>query len=70
MEVKTTAKKWGSSIGVILPKSIVDSRKIKENDEIIIEIKKPILAKEVFGILRKWKRQTQKIKEEMRQGWE
>src|SRR3989344_3506269 len=28
MEVETVAKKWGSSIGVILPKSLVEARKI------------------------------------------
>ena len=32
MEIKVKAKKWESSMGIILPKSIVDLKKIKEND--------------------------------------
>lgn len=71
MEVKVRAKKWGSSIGVIIPKEIVDARKIKENDEITIEIKKDKpKAGELFGLLADWKTPTQQIKDEMRRGWE
>lgn len=69
MEIKTIARRWGNSIAVIIPKELVDERGIKENQEIQIEIKQPLLAKEVFGILRKWKRPTQEIKDEMKKGW-
>ena len=72
MEIKTIAKKWGSSIGVIIPKEVVEAKKIRENDEIIIEVvKTPLIASEVFGMIRgKNKKSGQEIKDEMRRGWE
>ena len=66
-EVKT--RKWGSSIGVVLPKEIVDEVGIKPNEKITIEVKKRPLAKEFFGLLKDWKRPTQEIKDEARAGW-
>lgn len=70
-EIKAIAKKWGSSIGIIIPKEIVDSKKIKENDQIIIEIKSKPIAKELFGRCPEWKskKTTQELKNEMRKGW-
>ena len=68
MEIKTKARKWGSSIAVILPKFIVDAKRISENDEIIIEIKKQPLAGDFFGKF-PIKKSGQQIKNEMRRGW-
>ena len=69
-EIKTTAKKWGSSIGVIIPKEVVEAKKIKENDQIIIEIKTRPLAKEFFGIFKgKIKKSAQELKDDARKGW-
>ncbi|MEK6914731.1 MAG: hypothetical protein AABW83_03715 [Nanoarchaeota archaeon] len=70
MEIETIAKRWESSIGVILPKEIIDARKIKENDIIKIEIKNRPLAKEFFGRLKgKFKHSPQELKDEARRGW-
>ncbi|MBI2670431.1 AbrB/MazE/SpoVT family DNA-binding domain-containing protein [Candidatus Woesearchaeota archaeon] len=69
VEIQTKAKKWGSSIGVILPKSLVEDIGIKPNETITIEVKKSHKAKEFFGLLKGWKRSTQKIKDEVRKGW-
>ena len=66
-EVKT--RKWGSSIGVVLPKEVVDEIGIKPDEKITIDIKKKPLAKEFFGLLKDWKRPTQEIKDEARAGW-
>ena len=71
MEIETVAKKWGSSLGIILPKSVVETKKIKENDKVIIEVKeRKAKAGELFGILKDWKKSTQEIKDEMKRGWE
>jgi len=70
MEIKTKAKKWGSSLGVILPKSFVETNRIRENDEVIVEVRKQVLVKDLFGVLKDWKRPTQEIKDEMRKGWD
>jgi len=70
MEIKTIAKRWGSSIGIIIPKKVVEENRIRENEEVIIDIKKRPLAKEFFGKYPNWKRSTQEIKDEARKGWE
>ena len=67
-EVKT--RKWGSSIGVVIPKEVVDEAGIKPNEKIVIEIKKRPLAKEFFGKFPNWGKSTQELKDEMRAGWE
>lgn len=66
-EVKT--RKWGSSIGVVLPKELVDEIGIKPDEKITIDIKKRPLAKEFFGMFPNWGKPTQEIKDEMRAGW-
>jgi len=71
MEIKTRAKRWGSSIGIILPKAVVESNKIRENDEIIVEVKKEVLAKDFFGrFAGKFKKTAQELKDEARKGWD
>ena len=40
MEVTAKPKKWGNSIGIIIPKEVVDLEKIAEGDELIVHIEK------------------------------
>jgi len=72
MEVKTTARRWGSSIGIILPKAVVEANRIRENEEVIIEVKKKTLAGEMFGRFPEWKfkKSAQELKDEARRGWD
>jgi antitoxin component of MazEF toxin-antitoxin module len=71
MEIKTIARKWGNSIAIILPKNFVEERKIRENDEVVIEVKKKVLAGEMFGKFpRKSGKTAQELKDEMRRGWD
>ena len=69
MEIEARTRKWGSSIGVVLPKEVVKEIGIKPDEKITIDIKKRPLAKEFFGLLKDWKRPTQEIKDEIRAGW-
>jgi len=70
MEIKTKARRWGNSIALILPKILVEAGKIKENDELTIEIKKRSLAGDLFGKFPvKSKKTAQQIKDNMRKGW-
>lgn len=69
MEIKTQTRKWGNSIAVIIPAQIAAQEKIKENQDIVIKIeKKKPKAGVLWGFLKDWKRPTQEIKDEMRQG--
>ncbi len=71
MEIKTIARKWGNSIAIILPKTVVDENKISEDEEITIEIKKRPTTGDFFGKFpRKSKKTAQQIKDELRRGWD
>ena len=69
VEIETKTRRWGSSIGLVLPKKIVEEEGIKPNEKIIINIKKRPLAKEFFGKFPNWGKSTQELKDEMRSGW-
>ncbi|MBI2147417.1 AbrB/MazE/SpoVT family DNA-binding domain-containing protein [Candidatus Woesearchaeota archaeon] len=70
-EAECTTRKWGNSIGVIIPKDIVEEEHIEENEKICITIKKKHKAKEFFGMLAgQWKKPAQQLKDEMRKGWQ
>ena len=72
MEITVTPKRWGSSIAVIIPKDVVERQNIKENEPIKLSVEKqrPVKVKDIFGLLKEWKRSTQEIKDEIRAGWE
>ena len=67
--VQTKARKWGNSLGVVIPKDIVDSLSLSDEDIINIEVSKPgnngVLRRH-FGICKGEKRSGQEIKDELR----
>ena len=67
-QIKVKAKKWGNSIGVVIPSNIADKQSIKDGTEIIITITsdRKTKVKDVFGILKgKLKRNTQELIDEV-----
>jgi ABC-type proline/glycine betaine transport system substrate-binding protein len=72
IEVETVAKKWGNSIGLIIPKDVADKKGIKENTKVrfaILENSK--VGGKLFGLLSGWKEPTNKIMREIRKdGWD
>ncbi|MBI2550049.1 AbrB/MazE/SpoVT family DNA-binding domain-containing protein [Candidatus Woesearchaeota archaeon] len=64
------AKKWGNSIGIIIPKEIVEKEGIKLDKPVQIEVKpvKSVLA-ELFGTL-KTNKSTEQILKEFRKDFE
>jgi antitoxin component of MazEF toxin-antitoxin module len=70
LKFKAIPRKWGNSIGITLPLEIVEEGNIKTEREIeILVIEKKIDLSKIFGSLN-LKEPTQKIKNEMRAGWE
>lgn len=68
IEVKT--KKWGNSIGIIIPSEAVDKLSIKPEENLVIEInKKENVLKELFGAV-KFKKPTEQILKEVRKDFE
>ena len=70
LKVKVKAKQWGSSLGFIIPSEIVKEQRIKEGDELEVEVQKMTDLTKLFG---KYKRPAdmtaQQIKDELRAGW-
>ena len=69
MEAVVVAKKWGKSYGVFLPREIVKAENIRENEKIVIDVKKRQLGSALMGILSDWRKKPQTIKDEARRGW-
>ena len=74
MATEVTVKKWGNSMGIILPRELVEKNKLEENDKIIIEVVKKADLRHLFGSLkRKTNDKTritgQEFKDIVREGW-
>ena len=68
IEVKT--KKWGNSIGIVIPSETINKLNIKPEERIIIQIeRKTNVLKEMFGKA-KFKKSAKKMIEEFRRGAE
>ncbi len=68
IEVETTARRWGNSIGISLPRDIVERANIKPNKQVRVFIQdKKIDLSKVFGTL-KIDKPTQEILDGIRQG--
>ncbi len=66
-EVHARIKRWGNSLGILLPKEVVTSERLKENQEITFWIMKPVFVKDLFGIAKsKSRRPTAEILKEIR----
>jgi len=68
-KVVVTARKWGNSIGIAFPAETVEKEKINPNDKVVVTVQKAASIKELFGTF-KTKKSTQKIKDELREGWD
>ena len=67
--IEARVKRWGNSLGIIIPSHIAEANKIKENDDIkviVIPDSKKAL-KETFGMLKgKLVKSSQQMKDELR----
>lgn len=66
MEIEAITRKWGNSLGIRLPRDFVKRKNIKENEKIRIDVMIGSDLSEVFGILKDWKINSQKIKDDLR----
>ncbi len=67
MPIRTVVRKWGNSLGVVIPSEEASREGLRENDEVEVVIRKALDIRELFG---KYKfRDLQKLKEELREGW-
>lgn len=68
MEAESIARKWGDSIGFIIPREIVDKERIKPNSKVKFEIIKVTDISDTFGKLKR-KVSGQQFKDRARAGW-
>ncbi len=69
MTATVVVRKWGNSLGITLPKELVEGQNIKEGDKLVLPvvIKKADLSK-IFGSI-KTGMSGQKFKDMAREGW-
>ena len=65
IEIKTKLRRWGNSLGVVIPMNSLQKEKFEEGDEIILLIakEKENVLKETFGI-HKFKKPIKKLMKE------
>lgn len=67
--VRAKVKRWGNSLGIIIPSETIADKKIKENqniDVIILEDSRKVLEESFGSLKHKLKRSAQEIKDELR----
>ena len=69
MEVEARARKWGDSLGFIIPKEVVKKEKIKIDSKVKFEIIKVSDISDTFGKLKR-KVSGQRFKDMARDGWD
>jgi putative addiction module antidote len=64
-EIKVKLRKWGNSIGVVIPQEVLKNNNKKEGDEVTILMpKENNVLREMFGTL-KAKKSTEQIMKEI-----
>jgi len=69
MAIEVMTRKWGNSIGIILPKDLVEKQNLKENEMIVVNVVKKVDFSDVFGMIKKRKMSGQKMKDLSREDW-
>ncbi len=67
IECETTIKKWGNSVGLVIPKEDAESAHLKPNQKVRVMITpiKQLKVGEIFGQMKGWKKPTKTIMEEV-----
>jgi len=73
MITKTKAKKWGNSIGIVIPQETVEALGIRQDEFVIVDIqRKENVLRELFGNL-KFKKSTEEllkgVRKDMKSKW-
>ncbi len=71
MEIVVKPRKWGNSVGISIPKEVVEEEGIELDKELVIEIKGANKSEKIKSLFGKFKfdKSTQEIKDEMKKGW-
>ena len=65
--LQVKAKKWGNSIGLLVPSEIAKNEKIRNNQKLdIVILSKSKTLEKTFGMLKGWTKPAQQIKDEIK----
>ena len=67
MNAKTKVKCWGNSLGIVLPKALVEEEGLKEGEEVEVTVRKTSDVRTLRGKFPF--KDLQREKEEMKRGW-
>jgi antitoxin component of MazEF toxin-antitoxin module len=67
--IKCFPRKWGNSLGVTIPKEIVEKEGIVSGKPVIIQLNPRADIWSIFGTA-KFKKTAQQMKDEERRGWD
>ena len=68
MAVEIKTKKWGNSVGIIIPNEIVEKLNIKPEEKVVVEIEKSgNVLMELFGTMKSGKTARQIVNEARRE---
>jgi len=68
--VITRAKKWGNSLGLILPAEVARDRNIRDGDYLEVEIRRRIPRPDELSGTWKFRRNLRDLIREMKEGWD
>jgi antitoxin component of MazEF toxin-antitoxin module len=68
MATQVVVRRWGNSIGVVLPKDFVAREGLREDSRILVEVVKEANLEHIFGSLKR-KMSGQSFKNMVREGW-
>ena len=67
MLTKSKVKRWGNSLGVVLPKTLVEEEGLREGEEVEVMVRK---VSDVHALRGKYPfKDLQHEKDEMKRGW-
>jgi len=67
MITKSKVKRWGNSLGVVLPKTLVEEEGLREGEEVEVTVRK---TSDVSSLRGKYPfKDLQHEKDEMKRGW-
>lgn len=67
IEIKTKLRRWGNSFGVVVPLNKINSENFGEGEVVKVFLtKEKNDLKNVFGVLKDWKIDSQKFKDKIR----
>lgn len=67
MAIQTRLRRWGNSFGIVVPVETLQQKNLSEGEEVIVEIEKKNSMNKIFGSLKNWKINSQKVKDEIRE---